>query len=129
MKKQDYVNYWVKTSADDLSSMESIFGAGNNDWALFIGHLCLEKILKALWVKNNETDFPPRTHNLKKLADEAKFSMGEGDSIKLLEINDFNIEARYPDYKSDFYKKCSKEFTIAYITQIKELYQCILSQI
>ncbi len=51
--KQDYIKYWLKTSEDDLFSMESTFNAGHYDWALFIGHLSLEKILKALWVKNN----------------------------------------------------------------------------
>ena len=67
MEKQDYIKYWVKTSEDDLTSMESNFNSGNYDWALFIGHLSLEKILKALWVKNNQSDIPPRTHNLKKI--------------------------------------------------------------
>jgi HEPN domain-containing protein len=127
--KQDYIKYWVKTSEDDLSSMESTFNAGNYDWALYIGHLSLEKILKALWVKNNESDTPPKTHNLKKIADEAKYPVTEVESILLLEINDFNLEARYPDYKFDFHKKCTKEFAANYLIKIKDLHRCIVSQI
>ncbi len=127
--KQDYIKYWLKTSEDDLSSMESTFNVGNYDWALFIGHLSLEKILKALWVKNNESDIPPKTHNLKKIADEAKYPATEGEALLLLEINDFNLEARYPDYKFDFHKKCTKEFAENYITKIKELHKCIASLI
>lgn len=88
MGKQDIIKYWIKTSEDDLSSMESIFNAGNYDWALFIGHLSLEKIMKALWVKNNTSDVPPKTHNLKKIADEAnctkEFSEGYIKKIKEL---------------------------------------------
>jgi HEPN domain-containing protein len=129
MDKQDYIKYWVKTSEDDLFSMESIFNSGNYDWSLFIGHLSLEKILKALWVKNNVSDIPPKTHNLKKIADEAKYMMSEEEAILLLEINDFNLETRYPDYKFDFHKKCSKEFAEGYIVKIKELHKCIVSQI
>jgi HEPN domain-containing protein len=96
---------------------------------LFIGHLSLEKILKALWVKNNQSDIPPRTHNLKKIAEESKYALSEDESILLLEINDFNLEARYPDYKFDFHNKCTKEFAEGYLGKIKELYKCILSQI
>ena len=129
MEKQDYIKYWVKTSEDDLSSMTSNFNSGNYDWALFIGHLSLEKILKALWVKNNPGDIPPRTHNLKKIADEAKYLVTEDEAMLMLEINDFNLETRYPDYKMDFHKKCTKEFAQGYINAIKELHQCIVSQI
>ena len=129
MKKRDIIKYWIKTSEDDLSSMESNFNSGNYDWALFIGHLSLEKALKALWVKNNLSNIPPRTHNLKKIADETNYSLTEEESILLLEINDFNLEARYPDYKFDFHSKCTKEFAEGYVKKIKELYSCIINQI
>jgi HEPN domain-containing protein len=129
MKKPEYIQYWVKTSEEDLSSMESIFISGKYHWALFIGHLCLEKILKALWIKSNKNDFPPRTHNLKKLAEEAQYILSEEEAALLLEINEFNLEARYPDYKQEFYKKCTKEFAEGYIGKIKDLYKCIANQI
>lgn len=129
MKKQEYIDYWVKTSKNDMLSMESNFNSANYDWALFIGHLSLEKILKALYVKNNESDIPPRTHNLKKLADEARHLLTEDEAMLLLEINEFNLETRYPDYKFDFHSKCTKEFAEGYIEKIKELHQCILRQI
>lgn len=87
------------------------------------------KTIEGLWVKNNVSDMPPKTHNLKKIADEAGYKLSENESLFLLEINDFNIEARYPDYKLDFYKKCTKEFTEDYLIKIKDMHQCILKQI
>lgn len=129
MLKEDYIKYWIDSSTRDLSSMEVNFLHGKYDWALFIGHLALEKLLKGLWVKNNKGDMPPKTHNLKKIADEAGYKLSEEESIFLLEINDFNIEAHYPDYKLEFYKKCTKEFAEKYLTKIKDLHQCILKQI
>ena len=129
MEKQEYIEYWIKTSINDLSSMESNFKSANYDWSLFIGHLALEKIFKALWIKNNNETNPPRTHNLKKLADEAQFYLSLEDSELLLEINDFNLETRYPDYKLDFHAKCTKEFTGKYLSKIKELHECILKLI
>jgi hypothetical protein len=49
---------------------------------------------------------------------------------KLLgEISGFKIEARYPDYKFEFYKLCTKEFATEKFEKIKELYAWLLSQI
>ncbi len=129
MNKTEYINYWVKTSEDDIASMNINFEAGKYDWALFIGHLALEKILKALWIKNNESDFPPKTHNLRKIAVEAKSPISETDDLFLVEINEFNLEARYPDYKFEFHKKCTKEFTMDYLLKIQEFHKCIANQI
>ncbi len=129
MEKQDYIDYWKKISENDLSSMESNFNNGKFDWSLFIGHLALEKVLKALWIKNNSNITPPRTHNLNKIANEAGFILSDSDSETLLEITGFNLEARYPDYKMEFLKKCNKDFTEKYIIKIREFYQCIANQI
>lgn len=109
--------------------MESIFKGGNFNWALFIGQLAIEKILKAMWVKENEGNIPPKTHNLKRLAENSNCNLTDGQELLLLEVTDFNLEARYPDFKFDFYKKCTREFTAEYIQKIKELHQCIVKQI
>lgn len=129
MEKQDYIKYWIETSENDLSSMESVFLAGKYDWSLFIGHLALEKILKALWVKNNLSDIPPKTHNLKKIAEEAKLEFNDEDLLLLNRITNFNLETRYPDYKKEFFKSCTKEFAEENIQKIKGLYGCIKEKI
>jgi ABC-type multidrug transport system ATPase subunit len=36
-------------------------------------------------------------------------------------VTTFNINARYPDYKQSFYKKCDYDFTMSNIEKIKEL--------
>ena len=36
-------------------------------------------------------------------------------------VNEFNIETRYPDYKNDFYKKCTKEFVEIELRRIEKL--------
>ncbi len=129
MEKQDYIKYWVKTSEEDLVSMESVFIAGRYDWALFIGHLALEKILKAAWIKNNESNIPIRTHNLLKISEEANLGFNEKDILILNRVTNFHLETRYPDYKLDFFKGCTKEFAEENIKSIKGLYECIKEKI
>ena len=69
MKIEEHIQYWVESADHDLDSAESLFAAGKYDWSLFIGHLVLEKILKALYVQDNQNRLPPKTHNLVKLAE------------------------------------------------------------
>ncbi|MCX6149636.1 MAG: HEPN domain-containing protein [Ignavibacteriales bacterium] len=129
MEKQEIIKYWIETSENDLKSSSTIFESGKYDWTLFIAHLALEKLLKAYWVKNNNTLIPPKTHNLAKIAVDAKLNLTDEEKIFLLEVNEFNIETRYPDYKFEFYKKCTREFTENYLQKIKEFYKCIRKKI
>ena len=46
----------------------------------------------------------------------------------LIEISAFNIEARYPDFKRAFRKKCDDEYTGRQIKKIKEVYQWLQEQ-
>ena len=52
------------------------------------------------------------------------------DELELFEtITDFNLEARYPDEKFKFQKKCTKSFTTKYLKEIESLRKCLLQQI
>ena len=103
-----------------MSAAESLFNAEKYNWCLFIAHLVLEKMLKALFILRNDNKIPPKTHNLLKLAEKSGLKLTEERQIFLDEVNSFNLESRYPDYKNTFYKKCDKEFTENYFVKIKE---------
>jgi len=94
-----------------------------------LGHLVLEKVLKAIFVQNNNNKMPPKIHNLVRLAEVSLLPLDKEKEIILDKINDFNIEVRYPEYKSEFYKICTKEFTEEKMIEINELYQWLKFQI
>ena len=58
MKIKEHVEYWLDSAKHDWDTVESLFSAGKYDWCLFIGHLVLEKILKALYVQVNNNQLP-----------------------------------------------------------------------
>ena len=123
MKKADYIKYWVKSSKHDLEVADSLFNSKHFDYCLFMSHLSLEKLLKALWVKNNIENNPPRTHNLVYLAQHASLKLDD-DQLKFLQfVNTFNIGARYPDYKFKIYQMCNKKFTEKNYNKVKVFYQ------
>lgn len=128
MTKQEHIEYWLKIAAHDWELVEHLFSSGKYDWCLFHAHLVVEKTLKAFWVRDCDK-LVPHIHNLSKLAKETKLSLTEEQKAYLDAIASFNIQARYPDYKLEFYKTCTKEFTSIHFEKMKELYQWLLSQI
>ena len=72
-------------------------------YALFFGHLAIEKLLKALHAVKQKDHAPP-IHNLLRLAKLTGISVPEDKVDALIEISAFNIEARYPDFKRTFRK-------------------------
>ena len=127
MKIDDHIEFWLNSADHDLEAAESLFSAKKFDWCLFLGHLVLEKALKAFYVKDNENRLPPKTHNLLKLAEETTIPLNDDVKLFLDEVNDFNLEVRYPEYKQEFYKTCTNEFAEEYFKKIKEHYQWIKS--
>jgi len=62
---------------------------------------------------------------LRRIGELAGLEFDDNKKIILDTISRFNINARYDDYKANFYKLCTKEFTEKWITQIKEIRQWI----
>lgn len=127
MDKKQCIEYWLTSAAHDFDAAETLFHNKKYDWCLFVGHLVIEKVLKAFYVRDTGKS-PPWIHNLIRLAENTTLSLSNEQKRFLTEINRFNIEARYPDYKHGFYKLCTKEFTKEYFTKIKEMYKWLLSQ-
>ncbi len=71
--------------------------------ALFFSHLVLEKLCKAHWVKTNTANTPPKIHNLITLASQANLQLTVADVGFLGQMNQFQLEGRYPDYTSKLY--------------------------
>jgi len=128
MDKKEHTEYWLNSAEHDLDVAETLFQNEKHDWCLFIGHLVIEKILKAFYVRDTG-ESPPWIHNLLSLSENTNLSLSDEQKQLLAKINNFNVEARYPDQKYSFYKVCTQEFTKEYFSKIKELYQWLLSQI
>jgi HEPN domain-containing protein len=128
MKKDEIIKYWLKSADADLKVMNSLLKNRHYAWALFLGHLVTEKLLKAVYVKNIGMDVP-YIHNLVRIAEESKLELTEEQKDFLAEVTTFNIKARYSDYKGRFHRKATKKFTECYITKIKEFRKWLLKKI
>ncbi len=65
--KKTVIEHWVKNADDDYDTMIAMLNSKRYSWSLFLGHLVIEKLLKAYFVEVNNK-YPPFTHNLLRLA-------------------------------------------------------------
>ena len=113
------VSYWVGSSDKDYDTMNNLFRSKDYHWSLFIGHLVIEKLLKAYFVKS-KNEHPPFIHDLRRLAETANLILTDDQKLFLDTVTRFNISARYDDYKLKFYTLCTTDFTTEWIAKIKE---------
>ena len=126
MTKEQYIDYWIDTAQNDWNTMVTLLDTGHYLHCLFCAHLTLEKLAKALWVKNNQEDIPPRVHNIVWLLQEAQVNISHDDTIFLEVFNQFQLSTRYPDYLRKIEKLCTKEYTEKQLEKVKEVRQCLL---
>lgn len=112
--------YWVTTSDKDFNTMLHLYNSKDFHWSLFIGHIVIERLLKACVVRESQKH-APFTHDLTKLANLSGLQFTEEYLDWLDTITTFNMNARYDSYKEAFYKKCTFDFTTEWIEKIKIL--------
>ena len=109
--------YWLSSSDSDYEAMIALYQSKKYNWALFLGHIVLEKLIKAYFVKTTGTH-APYTHDLRLLTKKSGMEIPLDMALCLDVITGFNINARYDSFKEDFYKKCTPEFSAEWIEKI-----------
>lgn len=122
MNNIDLMNYWIESADEDYNVMLDLKEKNRNTYCLFFGQMVIEKLLKALYAKNNKgAPYAPKTHDLLYLAEKLNLELTEEQEVALNEITTFNLSTRYDDYKRAFYNKCTDEYTEEQINKIKEV--------
>jgi len=115
------VRYWREAAEHDLDTARSLFRTGRYDYCLFLCHLSLEKLLKALATRKLK-EHAPFTHNLLYLAGQAGIALSKTQIAQLDDINRFNVEARYPEDLRAFYEKADKAYAKRYLDVTKGMW-------
>ncbi len=121
------VRHWLDSAQQNMETMNHLNESKDYSWALFIGHLVIEKTLKALYVKqfNKHAIF---THDLLRLARKVELDLSEENQEWLDMITTFNLNARYDNYKQKFYKLCTKEFSEIWMNRIYKIEKWLKTQ-
>lgn len=122
------IQYWLESAEYDLEVADAMYEKGKYPYALFMGHLALEKLLKALVVKTTR-QHAPYTHSLPLLASKLNIKLPQKVMKRLARFMEFYIEARYPEEQKKFYRKCTKEFAKLKLKEIKEVYKWLTEKL
>jgi HEPN domain-containing protein len=115
VKKQ--IDYWINGAKSDLETAELLISGSKVIEGLFFCHLCIEKALKAVIVKENR-QIPPRTHDLFSLATKAQINLSQKDQEHLQILMKYQLEGRYPEFNPTI---PPGEKVIAYLEKTKSL--------
>jgi HEPN domain-containing protein len=117
-------NYWFEIAQYDLETAEAMLRSKRYLYVGFMCHQCIEKMLKGIYVRQNN-EVPPRIHNLGRLLK----LVGLSDDIPeqfmnhILILNPLNISARYPDYKLELLKEIDQDYGKMLVTETGRLFE------
>ena len=123
-KKKKDILQWIKISDYDVETAQAMQKSGRYLYVLFCCQQAIEKRLKAL-VVNATDEFPPKLHDLTRLADLAKIDLNAGQKLFLRKLNNYYIETRYPEEVRELSDKVTKDLSLRYLQDAKEVIKCI----
>jgi HEPN domain-containing protein len=87
---------WLSQVDYDLETAEHMLNTGRYIYTIFMCHLALEKVLKAV-VSEVTQKLPPRTHDLISLVALAGLSPSQEHTDFIGRLNSASVATRYPD--------------------------------
>ncbi len=124
----DIIRFWLESSDQNYETMQHLMLSKDYAWALFLGHLVIEKILKAHYVKVHQKH-PLFIHDLLRLANKIGLDLTEQQKEWLDEITTFNLNTRYDNYKNEFRLRCTYEYTADWMIKIETLRTWLSNQL
>ena len=116
------IQYWIDISKYDLDTAQSLLEAKRYLYVLFMCQQSLEKMFKAI-VTLKTKEFPPRIHNLVRLAELTGFDNKDIDMEFLDKLSFYYIETRYPEEHIKLHKQVSKKLAGEYYRITKRIYK------
>ena len=91
------IGYWVGVSKEDLITAELLINNNRLLHGLFWCHLTIEKLIKAIVVKETN-QVPPKSHNLIWLLDKTDIMLSKEQEMLIGKLMVYQLEGRYPEH-------------------------------
>jgi len=113
MPMEKAVVNWIKTSDYDIATAKALFKAKRYVYVIFLCHLSVEKLLKAVVCKLSKK-IPPKTHDLLLLLRLANLTLPRDFQMLIARLNAVSIPTRYPEdvakLTKQYNSKAGKEY-------------------
>lgn len=126
------IKNWIASGDYDLKTAANLFKSRRYIYVVFLCHLAIEKILKAIVCKRLN-EMPPYTHNLNRLIELSGVTVDERHHEFINKISLQSVPTRYPEdfakLSRQFNKKTAEEHLKKSKEVIKWLKQSYLKEI
>jgi len=124
------IQSWINFAEEDLSTAEWCLQGDKFLWAMTACQQAIEKILKALYIKNT-AKIPEKTHNLVKLATDTNIiSECSEETIELFnKLLIYYFATRYPDKRAKLFVEFTKDYVQTTFDKTKEIYLWIKNKL
>jgi HEPN domain-containing protein len=99
---------WLEQAQYDIDTAKAMLSSRRYLYVLFCCQQAVEKMLKAI-IARKTSDFPPRLHNLLRLAETAKLTLNESMHDFFGELSAYYIQSRYPEELQSLAKQVTPE--------------------
>jgi HEPN domain-containing protein len=123
----EVTSFWLIEADEALSVAHHLMEKSDYSYALFFGHLAVEKLLKALYAHRLGQHAPP-IHSLLRLCRAVGLELSKAHEDALITITAFNMEARYPDMKRTFRQKCTALYSEQQLAAVREVFEWLKSE-
>lgn len=111
---------WIDLSDYDFETAKAMLKSKRYLYVLFCCQQALEKRLKGM-VVHATGQFPPKTHDLLRLASLSRISLDEAKETFLRRITNYYIGTRYPEEVKELASHVDKKLANEYFIHTKEL--------
>lgn len=110
---------WIETADYDLGTAEHMLQTGRYLYVIYMCHLSLEKMLKAI-VAESQEPLPPKTHNLYHLIKLIKLDIPKQFKQAIADLNVASLPVRYPEDLKKLSVQYNADVAKSYLDQTKE---------
>ena len=117
------INNWLNLAEYDFKTAEAMLSTARYLYVAFTCQQTVEKILKAIYIKE-KNNTPPYSHNLLRLLNELTVNdtISSENKIFLIELNQFYIETRYTEKLDLISDKLDKNKATEIFNKTKDLF-------
>ncbi|MCX5847308.1 MAG: HEPN domain-containing protein [Deltaproteobacteria bacterium] len=117
--RKDAGNFMISAEYD-LATAEHMLKSGRYIYVVFMCHLALEKMLKAIAVETTNSP-SPKTHNLLYLTKLAEINFSQKHLEFVSKINNASIITRYPEDFTKLVEVYPADIVASYLEQTKDV--------
>lgn len=128
MSPEEKVEHWLDIAEYDLETAAAMQNSGRYLYTVFMCQQALEKLLKAIYIKQRGEE-APYTHNLLYLVDLLDLSPQTEYLQTMAALNTYYIQGRYPAYKQKLSQLLDKGTSQALLSKTQEIFKWLKSHL